>query len=88
MAEAGVDIARAQSKSVEAYLDQAWDLVVTVCDAAREICPVFPGAVKQLHLSFPDPAQTSGSEQQRLEVFRQVRDMIRTRLIAELTAWQ
>jgi len=84
MAEVGIDIAAARPKSVTGYIDQPWDLVVTVCDAARETCPVFPGRVRQLHVSFPDPAQASGSEAQRLEVFRRVRDDIRARLIAAL----
>ena len=80
MAEAGIDIARARPKHVAAYLDQSWDLVVTVCDAAREACPVFPRPVRQLHLSFPDPAQATGSEAERLSVFRRVRDAIRAEL--------
>lgn len=84
MAEIGIDISNGRPETVEAYLDRNWDLVVTVCDSARESCPVFPRPVKHLHLSFPDPAAAEGTEVQQLQTFREVRDDIRNRLIGKL----
>ncbi len=69
---------------MDAYLDLQWDLVVTVCDSARETCPVFPRPVEQLHIAFPDPATAQGNQEQRLAVFREVRDAIRLRLVPEV----
>ncbi|MFQ5599133.1 MAG: arsenate reductase ArsC [Candidatus Krumholzibacteriia bacterium] len=77
MAEVGVDIARQRSQHVDEFRDLRPDLVVTVCDHAAEICPAFPGAPRMLHRSFRDPARATGSEDEILEVFRQVRDQIR-----------
>ena len=76
MREIGLDIARQKSKSAEPYLEQHFDYVITLCDAARESCPVFIGAAKALHWSLPDPAAATGTEQQRLPVFRSVRDQL------------
>ena len=84
MAEIGIDISGGRPKTVETYVDREWDLVVTVCDSARESCPVFPHPVKHLHVSFPDPAAADGSETERLQIFRQVRDDIRDLLIGKL----
>jgi arsenate reductase (thioredoxin) len=84
MAEVGVDISEAAPKPVEPLLDEAWDLVVTVCDSAQETCPVFPRPVQKIHLPFFDPARAEGTEAERLEVFRRVRDEIRERLLPEL----
>lgn len=84
MAEAGVDISQGAPEHVDRYLDEPWDLVVTVCDAAKESCPVFGRPVEQRHISFPDPAGAEASEEERLAVFRAVRDDIRTRLLATL----
>ncbi len=81
MAEAGVDISAARPEHVAAFLDQPWDLVVTVCDSAREACPAFPRPVPMLHLSFVDPAAAEGDEDERMTVFRRVRDEIRDRLV-------
>ncbi len=83
MAEAGVDISKQRSKSVDELRGQAFDCVVTVCDRACEACPVWPGAREQLHWSFDDPAEASGSEAERRQVFRRVRDEIQGR-VAEL----
>jgi arsenate reductase (thioredoxin) len=86
MAELGIDISRQQSKSLERYLDQPFDDVITVCDTAAEACPVFPGAVRRRHWSFVDPSKATGSEAEQLAVYRQVRDEIRTRIGNELLA--
>ena len=84
MREVGVEIEGATPAHIDAYLDSPWDLVVTVCDSARETCPVFPRLVEQLHIAFPDPATAQGTEEQRLAVFREVRDAIRVRLVPEV----
>jgi len=86
MSEAGVDISAARPKRVDAYLDEPWDLVITVCDSARESCPLFPGPVEQRHLSFPDPAEAPGSEAERMAVFCAVRDDIRSLLLPVLAS--
>lgn len=77
MAEAGVDISRQRSKSIEEFAGQTLEVLVTVCDHARESCPVFPGAKRMIHRTFDDPAHAPGSEAERLAVFRRVRDEIR-----------
>ena len=77
MAEAGVDISGQRSKHVDELRDLQPDLVVTVCDHAAEVCPVLPGARRQEHHAFRDPATATGTEAERLAVFRQVRDQIR-----------
>ncbi|HUX68127.1 MAG TPA: arsenate reductase ArsC [Terriglobales bacterium] len=82
LAELGVDISAQRSKSVDEFRGQDFDYVLTVCDAARESCPVFPGAGRRLHHSFDDPAAATGSEAERLAVFRRVRDELRAWLRA------
>ncbi|MCX7975323.1 MAG: arsenate reductase ArsC [Candidatus Aminicenantes bacterium] len=77
MAEVGIDISQQKSKSVDEFLNQEIDLVITVCDSAKEKCPYFPFGKKRIHESFPDPASIEGSEQDKLEAFRQVRDQIK-----------
>jgi len=84
MAEVGVDISEARPKHWAPFLDKRWDLVVTVCDSARESCPLFPGAAEQIHVSFPDPALAVGSEREQLVVYRAVRDDIRTQLLPQI----
>ena len=84
MAEVGVDLSGQESKTLERYLGEPFDYVVTVCDAAKEACPVFPGAKNYWHWSFEDPSQATGTEEERLEVFRTVRDEIRERIEKEL----
>ena len=84
MSEIGIDISGQESKTLEGYLGQPFDYVITVCDAANEACPVFPGAKRRLHWSFEDPAAAVGSEEERLRVFRSVRDKIREHLEREL----
>jgi arsenate reductase len=72
LAEAGIDASGVRSKSVTEYMDQTFDYVVTVCDEARQVCPVFPGVHESLHWGYEDPAEAVGSEDERLAVFRRV----------------
>lgn len=80
MAEIGIDIAGHRSKSVQEYLGEAFDWVLTVCDQARESCPVFPGAGETGHWSVDDPSAVTGTEGQRLEPFRRARDDLSDRI--------
>jgi arsenate reductase len=80
MDEVGIDISRQQSKTVDRYLGQSFAWVITVCDQAREACPVFPGADQTAHWGFDDPAAAEGDEDQRMAVFRRVRDEIARRI--------
>jgi arsenate reductase len=81
MAEAGVDISGGKPEHVGVYLDQRWDLVVTVCDSAKETCPAFPRPVPKIHVSFLDPAAAEGTDEEKMAIFRRVRDEIRDRLV-------
>ena len=80
MRERGIDITGQRSKSVDEFVGQKFDYVITVCDNARERCPVFPGETKRIHWSFDDPAQAEGDDEAVLAVFRRVRDEIEGRL--------
>ena len=87
MREIGLDISRQKSKSAEPFFAQRFDYVITLCDAARESCPVFPGAAKTAHWSLPDPAAATGTDEERLQAFRSVRDQLAARiddLLAEM----
>jgi arsenate reductase len=77
MRELGIDISRHRSKHVDEFEGQRFDYVITVCDNAREACPVFFGAAQKLHHDFQDPAALAGPEEHRLAVFRRVRDELR-----------
>ena len=76
MAEIGIDISGHRSKSLDGFLDQEFDYVVTVCDHAREACPFFPGGKERIHKGFEDPAIFEGNKQGKLETFRRIRDEI------------
>lgn len=79
MKEIGIDISNYYPKTVDQFLSESFDYVVTVCDNAKESCPVFIGNVKhRLHISFDDPADATGTEEEILSVFRRVRDEIKT----------
>lgn len=80
MREVGINISGQRSKSVDEFAGQAFDYVITVCDNARERCPVFSETTRRLHWSFDDPAAATGDEAARLAAFRRVRDEIRARL--------
>ena len=86
MDEIGIDISGQESKTLDRYLDEPFDYVITVCDDANEACPFFPGAANRLHWSFEDPSRVEGSEEERLAVFRSVRDRIRERIEDDLVA--
>jgi len=79
MSEAGVDISSHRPENVNIYLEETWDYVITVCDNARETCPVFTGKVEhRLHMGFEDPSLFEGNEEDTMEEFRRVRDLIKT----------
>jgi arsenate reductase len=80
MQEIGIDISGQRSKSVDEFAGQAFDYVITVCDNAKESCPVFPAATQRIHWSLDDPAAVQGSEEERLAVFRRIRDELRRNL--------
>ncbi|HEY1221644.1 MAG: arsenate reductase ArsC [Bryobacteraceae bacterium] len=80
MREIGIDISGNRSKSVDEFAGQAFDFVVTVCDSARDNCPVFPGATKRIHWSLEDPAAVQGTDEERLAAFRSIRDQLRERV--------
>ena len=80
MEEIGIDLSRHTSKTLDRFLSQKFDYVITVCDQAAEACPVFPGEVKRIHWSFDDPSAATGSEEDKLRTFRRIRDEILGRL--------
>jgi len=84
MRELGIYISGHRSKSVDEFAGQQFDIVLTVCDHARENCPIFPGAAQTIHRSFEDPPGMEASEPERLAVFRRVRDELR-KYLATLT---
>ena len=77
MAEDGVDISAHTSNHVDEYAAVPFDHVITVCDHANEVCPVFPSTAKKRHHNFPDPAKATGSEAEIMEQFRSVRDQVK-----------
>lgn len=85
MQEIGEDLSEAESKHVDQFVDQPIDLAVTVCDSAKESCPALPHAKETLHWPFYDPAEATGSDQEKQSVFRQVRDQIREKIEAYLS---
>lgn len=76
MMDAVMDISKQKSKTIDELPDIKFDYIITVCDEAKEKCPFFPGGVKYIHKSFPDPAQANGTEEEIMEVFNNVRDEI------------
>ncbi len=84
MSELGIDISQQQSKTLDGYLQQPFDEVITVCDIAAEACPVFPGAARRRHWSLEDPSKATGSQEEQLAVYRRVRDELRSRIEHEL----
>jgi arsenate reductase len=84
MAEVGIDISLHESKTVERYVSEPFDLVITVCVDANETCPYFPNATERRHWSFPDPSAARGDDETRFAAFRGARDAIRERIEREL----
>jgi len=81
MSDIGIDITHQHSKNVSEYLNRPFDLVITVCDNAKESCPFFPGPVQRMHWPFDDPGEAVGPESERMKVFTRVRDEIRSRIL-------
>ena len=77
MREIGIDISSHRSKHVDEFQNQSFDYVLTVCDNAKETCPIYPGQTNRIHQNFEDPAAVQGSDEERLTVFHRVRDQIR-----------
>lgn len=77
MEEDGIDISGHTSNRVEAYQHLSFDFVLTVCDHAQERCPIFPSKAKVFHQNFPDPSKATGSDEERMQIFRQVRELIK-----------
>jgi len=89
MAEKGIDISKQTPKNVDQFLDKAFDYVVTVCDQANQSCPYFSGKVKnRLHIGFEDPANAKGTEEEKLIVYRKVRDQIEEEFLAFCTRYK
>lgn len=84
MNELGIDISKQTSKTLDPYVNDRFDYVITVCDDANETCPYFPNAKHRVHWSLPDPSKATGTEEQQLAVFRRVRDDLRARIKTEL----
>lgn len=80
LSEMNIDIQRHRSKGMQAFLDQSFDYIITVCDRAREACPTFPGDPAKIHWSFPDPAAVEGSVAERVEAFRKTAVQLNTRI--------
>ncbi len=89
MAEKGIDISKQTPKNVDQFLDKAFDYVVTVCDQANQSCPYFSGKVKnRLHIGFEDPANAKGTEEEKLIVYRKVRDQIEEEFLVFCTRYK
>lgn len=84
MKELDIDISAQRSKGLDEFAGQKFDYVITLCSQADEACPVFFGGTQKIHMGFPDPAITSGSEEEKLSAFREVRDQIRSKVIEYL----
>lgn len=84
MREIGIDISRQSSKTLDRFVDERFDHVITVCDDANESCPVFPNATRRLHWSLPDPSKAVGTVDEQLAIYREVRDQLKARIGAEL----
>ena len=84
MAESAIDISLQESKTLDQFVEQPFDLVITVCDEANESCPYFPNGKERVHWSFPDPSAVTGDDVTRFAAFRAVRDSIREQIEREL----
>ena len=86
MAEAGIDISSHRSKSAKEFIGQKFDYVITVCNNANQTCPIFPGKYEKVHWDLEDPAGAVGSEEERLIIFRRIRDQIKNNISGFLSA--
>jgi arsenate reductase len=84
MNEFAIDIRKQESKTLDRYINEHFDYVITVCDEANETCPVFPNAEKRLHWSIPDPSKATGTEVEQLAAYRKVRDQLLKKIESEL----
>ncbi len=84
MQELGMDISAYRSKSAQEFQEHPFDLVVTVCDNAKETCPVYPGAKETLHWPFEDPADATGTDDEKMPTFRRIRDEIQAKIATYL----
>jgi arsenate reductase (thioredoxin) len=84
MGELGIDISRQRSKSLDEFVSEKFDFVITLCDRAAESCPVFFGGTRRMHMGFADPSAVRGSEEEKLSFFRQLRDQIRKEIVGFL----
>ncbi len=81
MGEIGIDISQNKTKPINQFLKQEFDFVITVCDNARRLCPVFPRQTKTIHWNIKDPAEAKGSREEQLEIFRNVREIIQKKIL-------
>lgn len=84
MSEIGIDISDHTPHHVDEYISETWDYVITVCDHAKEVCPIFSGSVKnRIHIGFEDPADATGTDEEKLIVYRKIRDQIKQGFIKD-----
>jgi arsenate reductase len=88
MRELGIDISRQRSKSLDEFVNEKFDYVITLCDHAAESCPVYFGGTQRMHMGFPDPMSIKGTEGEKLLFFRNLRDQIRKEIMGFLSAQQ
>ena len=81
MEEVGIDISNQRSKSIDEFLGQSFDYVITLCDSAKQSCPIFPGEYKKIHWDLEDPAQAKGTEEEKINMFRKIRDQIKEHIL-------
>ena len=86
MEELGIDISRQRSKSLDEFVKEKFDFVITLCDHAAESCPVFFGGTGRMHMGFPDPSGITGTEEEKIAFFRRLRDQIRKGIIGFLSS--
>jgi arsenate reductase len=84
MKELGIDISQKRSKGLDEFAGQKFDLVITLCSQADEVCPVFFGGTRKIHMGFPDPTAAAGSDEEKLAAFRKARDQIRDQVVGFL----
>ena len=86
MGELGIDISGHRSKSLDEFVNEKFDFVITLCDHAAESCPVFFGGTRRMHMGFPDPSGVTGTEEEKLSFFRRLRDQIRKEMVGFLSS--